>query len=104
MILEEIRNDPVFRNDSWNPQAPVEYQLMVALSRFGHYGNGVSVMSVARNFRIAGEFSFLQKYCADFPFPIGVICLRLRGYCSPLDSPSDSRAGDVAGEVGAMAG
>jgi hypothetical protein len=54
-ILEYIKDDPVFRNNSRSPQTAVEYQLMVALSRFGHNGNGISIHSVAQTFRISGK-------------------------------------------------
>jgi hypothetical protein len=56
-VLSEIREDDVFRNNSRNPQVPVEYQLMVALAKFGHYGNAMGVKSVARDFRVSGELA-----------------------------------------------
>jgi hypothetical protein len=59
MVLGYIKEDPVFRSNSRNPQAPVEYQLMFALARSGHYGNGMSVHSVAQTFRIAGQYALL---------------------------------------------
>lgn len=51
-IVELIKSDPVFQNDSNNKQAPVEIQLAVALYRFGTYGNGASVAQVAKKFGI----------------------------------------------------
>ncbi|KAJ9092606.1 hypothetical protein QFC20_007313 [Naganishia adeliensis] len=54
-VLDQIKDDPIFFNISRNPQAPVEYQLLVALSRFGHSGNSVGTRAVANAFRIAGE-------------------------------------------------
>lgn len=60
-IFNEIKEDPVFQNQSRNPQAPIEYQLMVALYRFGHHGNGGSAKAVARTFQISGRSYTLTK-------------------------------------------
>lgn len=38
-LVEKIENDPIFFNNSNNPQLPVEQQLAIALYRFGHDGN-----------------------------------------------------------------
>jgi hypothetical protein len=46
-LLAAISNDPVFSNNSNNEQLPIETQLAVALYRFGHYGNGASILEVA---------------------------------------------------------
>jgi hypothetical protein len=43
-----IANHPVFTNHSNHPQAPVANQLAVTLFRLGRYGNGASVMDIAR--------------------------------------------------------
>ncbi|KIY70502.1 hypothetical protein CYLTODRAFT_441951 [Cylindrobasidium torrendii FP15055 ss-10] len=51
-ILELIEDNPIFHNNSPNPQEPVELQLAVALYRLGRYGNGASVKDVARVFGI----------------------------------------------------
>jgi len=48
-----IKDDPVFYNNSNNPQAPVEEQLGVTLFRLGRFGNSAGVMDVAREFGIA---------------------------------------------------
>ncbi|KAH9912292.1 uncharacterized protein BXZ73DRAFT_27015, partial [Epithele typhae] len=47
-LLESIIHDPVFSNDSYTPQFPVEQQLAIALFRFGHYGNAAGLSKVAR--------------------------------------------------------
>jgi hypothetical protein len=46
-LVARITDDPVFSNNSNNSQLPVETQLAVALYRFGHYGNGASILEVA---------------------------------------------------------
>jgi hypothetical protein len=43
-----IQDHPVFTNGSNNAQTPVENQLAVTLFRMGRYGNGASVMDIAR--------------------------------------------------------
>ncbi|KAF8816582.1 hypothetical protein BYT27DRAFT_7220665 [Phlegmacium glaucopus] len=45
-------DDPVFHNNSNNSQMPVAEQVMIALYRFGHYGNAASAMKVALHFGI----------------------------------------------------
>jgi hypothetical protein len=45
--LSKISDDPIFFNNSNNPQMPVEDQLAIALYRFGHEGNAASLQSVA---------------------------------------------------------
>ncbi|KAF7292645.1 DDE Tnp4 domain-containing protein [Mycena indigotica] len=46
-LLDAIQDDPVFHNNSDTAeQLAVDSQLAVALYRFGHYGNGVSVRKV----------------------------------------------------------
>lgn len=48
VLVELIKDDPVFCNNANVPQAAVEYQLSVTLYRMGRYGNGASMMDVAR--------------------------------------------------------
>ncbi|KAG5649709.1 hypothetical protein H0H81_002401 [Sphagnurus paluster] len=48
VLLELIKNHPVFYNQSQSAQAPVETQLAVTLYQMGRYGNGASVQEVAR--------------------------------------------------------
>lgn len=47
-LLERIEDNPIFHNNSNNKQFPVMWQLAITLYRFGHYGNGASVQSVAQ--------------------------------------------------------
>ncbi|KAE9071741.1 hypothetical protein PF010_g25751 [Phytophthora fragariae] len=42
-VVNTIKDNPVFYNDSPCPQAPVWMQLAVALDRFGNYGSGASL-------------------------------------------------------------
>ncbi|KAG9078619.1 hypothetical protein FS749_009330 [Ceratobasidium sp. UAMH 11750] len=46
-ILDEIKDNPRFRNNSTCPQAPVELQLAITLHRLGRYGNGASMDDIA---------------------------------------------------------
>jgi hypothetical protein len=46
-IITAISDDPVFYNNSNNPQLAVEDQLAIALYRFGHDGNAASLQGVA---------------------------------------------------------
>lgn len=62
VILELIKDHPVFSNNSNNPQIPVDYQLAVALYRLGRYGNGSSVQDVAM---IAGISSGGVELCTN---------------------------------------
>jgi hypothetical protein len=48
-----IGDDTVFQNESQNEQMPVDHQLMIALYRFGHFGNGASVTKIANYFGVA---------------------------------------------------
>ncbi len=53
ILIDLIKDHPVFQNNSNRPQAPVDIQLAVTLYRMGRNGNGVSVMDVARNCAIS---------------------------------------------------
>ncbi|KAL6301143.1 hypothetical protein BKA93DRAFT_739202 [Sparassis latifolia] len=46
-IVTEIEQDPVFYNNSQNPQMPVDEQLAILLWRFGHDGNAAGLQQVA---------------------------------------------------------
>src|SRR5262249_32612653 len=59
-LLLHIENHPVFQNNSNSPQRPIHQQLLVALKRFGCFGNGAALGVIARFFNISGEFS--QSY------------------------------------------
>ncbi|KAJ7711177.1 hypothetical protein B0H16DRAFT_1343961 [Mycena metata] len=46
-LVVALEQDPVFSNDSNNPQLPVDQQVAVALYRFGHDGNAAGIQAVA---------------------------------------------------------
>ncbi|KAJ6567854.1 hypothetical protein B0H10DRAFT_1841356, partial [Mycena sp. CBHHK59/15] len=46
-LLAALENDPVFFNNSYHPQLPVEQLGAVALYRFSHNGNAASIQGVA---------------------------------------------------------
>ncbi|KIL55662.1 hypothetical protein M378DRAFT_62003, partial [Amanita muscaria Koide BX008] len=48
VVIELIKDHPIFRNNSNVPQAPVDYQLAVTLYRLGRFGNAASLADVAR--------------------------------------------------------
>ncbi|EIN03293.1 hypothetical protein PUNSTDRAFT_36760, partial [Punctularia strigosozonata HHB-11173 SS5] len=48
MLVQLIQNHTIFQSNGRRPQAPVEWQLLITLYRLGHYGNGASVMDIAR--------------------------------------------------------
>jgi hypothetical protein len=50
IILDLIKDHPVFHNNSNVPQTDVKFQLAITLYRLGHYGNAASVGDIARNF------------------------------------------------------
>ena len=51
-LVEAIRDDEIFHNNSNNSQMPVEKQVIIALFCFGHYGNAASVTKVALQFGV----------------------------------------------------
>ncbi|OJT05813.1 hypothetical protein TRAPUB_8399, partial [Trametes pubescens] len=57
-LVEAIKDDLVFRNNSNNRQTPVAVQAAVALYRFGHHGNAASTMKVALLFGVS--YGFVQ--------------------------------------------
>jgi hypothetical protein len=46
-LVAAIKDDPVFMNQSNNPQMPVEEQLVITLFHFGHDGNSSLLQKVA---------------------------------------------------------
>ncbi|OAV87838.1 hypothetical protein PTTG_03314 [Puccinia triticina 1-1 BBBD Race 1] len=52
-LCDQVSNDPVYHNNSQNPQRHVCEQMMVALKRLGCFGNAASVGMMARFFRLA---------------------------------------------------
>jgi hypothetical protein len=51
-LVAAIKDDEVFHNNSNHPQMPVEEQVVIALYRFGHYGNAASTIKVALQFGV----------------------------------------------------
>ena len=54
-IHERILNDPIFVSQGKKPQACSAYQLLMALHRFTHYGNGSSAFESGQKFGCSGE-------------------------------------------------
>ena len=54
-LHRRVENDPIFQNNSYNPQAPSEYQLLLTLRRLGMGGNGVSVGQMSQVFLVSGK-------------------------------------------------
>ncbi|KNE94894.1 hypothetical protein PSTG_11794 [Puccinia striiformis f. sp. tritici PST-78] len=59
-LADAIKNHYIFYNNSTNPQAPAEMQLLVALSHLGLYGNGGSPHVLAQYYNISVTF-FLSR-------------------------------------------
>ena len=51
-LVATIQDDEVFHNKSNNEQMDIEEQVVIALYRFGHYGNAASNMKVALQFGV----------------------------------------------------
>ena len=47
VLVSALQDDPVFHSESYVPQMPVAAQVAIALYRFGHYGNAISIKMVA---------------------------------------------------------
>jgi hypothetical protein len=56
-LVREIAHNPIFHNNSNCPQAPVTWQLLVAMANFGLSGNGGQCQIIAELFKMAGENS-----------------------------------------------
>jgi hypothetical protein len=66
VILELIKDHPVFTNNSNVPQTPVDVQLAVTLYHLGHYGNAASLEDVARMAGISeGSVEAFTYRCFD---------------------------------------
>ena len=57
MLLNEIKDHRVFMNNSNHSQAPIEWQLLVALAHLGINGNGGSAHMLKQVFNISGQLS-----------------------------------------------
>ena len=53
-LLVKIENHPIFQSSTHTKQRPVHHQLLVAMKRFGTYGNGAAVGAIARYFSLSG--------------------------------------------------
>lgn len=68
LLVDKLKDEPVFHNDSNNPQMPVHLQILIALKRFGAYGNGVAISEVADWAGVGHEivdlvsFTFLDSF------------------------------------------
>lgn len=47
LLVDTLKDQPIFHNESHIPQMPVERQIFIALKQFGIYGNGGSVYEIA---------------------------------------------------------
>lgn len=53
-LLHDIGHGDIFSNNSNHPQAPVEWQLLVALANLWVYGNAASSHFLSRVFALSG--------------------------------------------------
>lgn len=60
-LLHKIALCDVFQNNSTCPQAPVEWQLLVALANLGLSGNGGGCLIKAKLFALAGLLECLIR-------------------------------------------
>lgn len=58
-LLAKIENHPIFQSRTCNKQRPIYHQLLVAMKRFGTYGNGAAIGTIARYFTLSGNDPFL---------------------------------------------
>lgn len=52
LLVEALKDQPIFHNESNNLQMPIKRQIFIALKRFGTYRNGSSVYEIAEWARI----------------------------------------------------
>ncbi|KAG5635170.1 hypothetical protein H0H81_012170 [Sphagnurus paluster] len=64
VILELIKDHPIFMNNSNVPQTPVDYQLAVTLYRMGRFGNAACLADIAREAGISeGSVELFTNRC-----------------------------------------
>ena len=64
VILNLIKDHPVFHSNSNVPQTGVKFQLTITLYRLGHYGNAASVGDIAGNFGYSeGAIELFTRRC-----------------------------------------
>ena len=61
-LYNMILPDPVFKNKSRNPQAPVHHQLLIALFRSGMFGNAALSSQIARRFGLGDGTADLYTF------------------------------------------
>jgi hypothetical protein len=61
-LVQRIQGHFIFHNRSRHPQRPVEHQLLVAMKRFGTFGNGAAVGCIARHFGISGQVASVSHH------------------------------------------
>lgn len=54
-LVALIADHSVFANKSRHKQTAVEFQLMVALQRLGHFGNAASLLSYSSEYCLSGK-------------------------------------------------
>ena len=98
---------PIFANKSYHKQAPVVFQLMVALQRLGHSGNAASLLCYASEYALAGE-SFNLLKVSEFPRSSYLTCIDAlnipRGNRLLVYPSSPSRSAELGGGIYQMAG
>ena len=106
-LAELIQGHPIFANKSYQKQAPVEFQLMVALQRLGHSGNAASLLCYASEYTLAGE-SFNLLKVSEFPCSSYLTCIDAlnipRGDSLLVYPLSPGCSADLGGGVHQMAG
>ncbi|KAI7946204.1 hypothetical protein MJO29_010731 [Puccinia striiformis f. sp. tritici] len=91
-LCAHVAHDPVFQNNSNNPQRPITEQMMVTLKRLGCFGNGASVGMLARFFRVGeGTVELYTDRC---------IMAILRFKNQVLKWPTATERGEMAEEYG----
>jgi hypothetical protein len=77
VLLDLIRDHPIFYNNSPMPQTPVETQLAVTLWRLGRFGNAASVMDAARTAGISeGSVKDFTDRCFQAILPLHDLFVR----------------------------
>jgi len=75
-LVVKIGNHPIFQSNTHNKQRPVYHQLMVAMKRFGCFGNGAAVGAIARYFSVSGNPRAIYTFLAFLLLLIIIIFLK----------------------------
>lgn len=66
VLVELVKDHPIFHNNSTQQQIPVDYQLAITLYRMGRFGNGASIEDIAMIAGIsAGGVELCTRRCFD---------------------------------------